>query len=221
MTTATASAIASATASPRDQTWAEVARFGRAATRGGGTAEDAAVVVAIAALVLAVLAAVALIRAWHDHQQHRRQAAALHTGSRRCQIAARAHAGNVSPPWHRRPYGDVGDAALRRQADHAAAEYARFTALEERTAALLQEAHAGDGPAVRQLRARAAAAAAETELPAARERLAAALADQDAARERLAELAPLADRGRLALCARNQPSPTDREDVGERLPAGV
>lgn len=185
---------------------AEVAGFVRAAARrGGGTAEDAAVAVAIAALVLAVLAVLALIRAWHDHQQHHRQAATLHTGFGRCQLAARAHAANAAPPWQRRPHGDVGDAALHRQVDHAAAEYARFTAFEEHAAALTHQARAGDGPAARQLRDRAAtlaaAAVAETELPAARTRLAAALAEQDAARTRLAELAPLADRGRLALRA--------------------
>ncbi|MGC4959763.1 relaxase/mobilization nuclease domain-containing protein [Actinomadura citrea] len=183
---------------------AEVARFVRVATR-RGTAEDAAVAVAIAALVLALLAMVRLIQAWHDHQQHRRQAAALGTRYQRCRLAARAHAGNAAPPWHRRPHGAVGDAALRRQADRAAAELARFTEVEGRAAVLLQQARAGDGPAARQLRDRAAAlaaaAAAETELPAARTRLAAALADQDAARARLAELAPLADRGRLALRA--------------------
>ncbi len=185
---------------------AEVARFVRAATRrGGGTAEDTAVAVAIAALVLALLAAVALIRAWHDHQQHRRQAAALGTGYQRCRIAARAHAGNAAPPWQHRPHGALGDAALRRQADRVAAELARFTQIESRAAVLLQQARAGDGPAASRLRDRAAAltaaAAAETELPAARNRLAAALAEQDAARARLAELAPLADLGRLALRA--------------------
>ncbi|WP_149265074.1 hypothetical protein [Actinomadura sp. K4S16] len=158
---------------------------------------------AIAALVLALLAVVRLIQAWHAHQQHRRQAAVLHTGYGRCRIAARVHVANAAPRWQRRPHGHLGDAALRRQADHAAAELARFTQVEGRAAVLLQQARAGDGPAASRLRERAAAlaAAAETELPAARTRLAVALADQDAARARLAELAPFADLGRLALRA--------------------
>jgi hypothetical protein len=184
---------------------ADVARIVRASSRARAGAEDVAVVVAIATLVLAVLALVALIRAWHAHQQHLRQAAALTEGVRRCQYNARAHVGAAAPPWQRRPHGDVGDAALRRQVDHAAVEYARFTAYEARTAELLQEARAGDGPAARQLRDRAtaltAATTAETELPAARDRLAAARRDQAAARDRLTELAPLADLSRLALRA--------------------
>ncbi|MGP4030191.1 relaxase/mobilization nuclease domain-containing protein [Actinomadura sp. 3N407] len=182
---------------------AEVARVVRVASR--ARAEDAAVAVAIAALVLALLAVVRLIQAWHDHQQHRRQAATLDAGYRRCQLAARAHTGNAAAPWHRRPHGAVGDAALRRQADSAEAELARFVEVEGRAVVLLQQARAGDGPAASRLRERAAAlaaaAAAETELPAARDRVAAARADQDAARTRLAELAPLADLGRLALRA--------------------
>ncbi|MGI5208967.1 relaxase/mobilization nuclease domain-containing protein [Spirillospora sp. CA-108201] len=184
---------------------AEVARFVRTATRRGGTAEDAAVAVAIAALALALLAVVRLIQAWHAHQHHHRQAAVLHTGSRRCRTAVRAHVATAVPPWQRRPHGAAGDAALRRQADHAAAELARFTEVEARGDVLLQQAHAGEGPAASRLRDRAAAlaaaAAAETELPAARTRLAAALADQEAAWARLAELAPLTDCGRLALRA--------------------
>ncbi|WP_242911475.1 relaxase/mobilization nuclease domain-containing protein [Actinomadura terrae] len=184
---------------------ADAARAVRAASRPGGGAEDVAVVVAIAALVLAVLALVALIRAWHDHQQHRRQAAALTEGAGRCEYVARAHVDGVAPPWHRRPHGRLGDAALHRRIDRAAADLARDSALQDRTAELLRQARAGDGPAATRLRERAGAlvdaAAAEVELPAARMRLDAARQDQDTARARLAELASLADRGRLALYA--------------------
>jgi hypothetical protein len=182
---------------------ADVARAVRAASRARGGAEDAAVVVAIAALVLAVLALVALIRAWHAHQQHRRQAAALTEGVGRCEHVARARVGAVAPNWQHRRHGALTDRQLDREAKRAEHHAKELTELEERTAALVTQARAGDGPAAVQLRDRAAAlaaaAAAEAALPDASADVNRAVDQHTLARRRVDELAALAERGRVAL----------------------
>lgn len=182
---------------------ADVARAVRAASRARGGAEDVAVVVAIAALVLAVLALVALIRAWHDHQQHRRQAAALNKGVGRCEHVARARVGAVAPHWQHRRHGALTDRQLDREAKRAEHHAKELTELEARTAALTIQARAGDGPAAVQLRDRAAAlaaaAAAEAALPNARAAVNRAVEQYTRARRRVDELAALAARGRVAL----------------------